>query len=172
MGALTRTPTPPHRETVGSIESMSASGEMRGSRVITGLSSGLKYPYLHPFYTCLNPCNVGVRYPVHRDPQIRAHRSIPHDNGLGDHGSTTENSLKISANGQNFPRLRRAKRGFAYGTVPDSPGSATPSGTLIPVRFGAGAHPRNPISFSSLWVVGCGPITPRSAAHLLQGTFH
>ena len=77
MGALTRTPTPPHRETVGSIESMSASGEMRGSRVITGLNSGLKYPYLHPFYTCLNPCNVGVRYPVHRDPQIQAYRSIP-----------------------------------------------------------------------------------------------
>ena len=96
MGALTRTPTPPHRETVGSIESMSASGEMLGSRVVTGLLAGLTYPYLHPFYTSLNPCNVGLRYHVHRDPQIQEHRSIPHDNGFGDHGSTTENSLKIS----------------------------------------------------------------------------
>ena len=117
-----RTPTPPHRETVGSIESMSASGEMRGSRVITGLISGLKYPYLHPFYTCLNPCNVGVRYPVHRDPQIRAHRSIPHDNGLGDHGSTTENST------QNFSKWPfMAKIFFACG----APKGASPMGPCL-----------------------------------------
>ena len=116
--------------TVGSIESMSASGEMRGSRVITGLNSGLKCPYLHPFYTCLNPCNVGVRYPVHRDPQIQAYRSIPHDNGLGDHGSTTENSLKISVK-----RPFMTKIFFACGApntcVPTVPGGTN---TRVPTK--------------------------------------
>ena len=35
--------------------------------------------------------------------------------------------------GQNFLRLRRAKRGFAWETVPDSPESATLAVTIIPV---------------------------------------
>ena len=34
---------------------------------------------------------------------------------------------------QNFRRLRRAIRGFAYRTVPDSPESATLAVTIIPV---------------------------------------
>ena len=34
---------------------------------------------------------------------------------------------------QNFLRLRRAKRGFAFGTVPHSPESATLTVIIIPV---------------------------------------
>ena len=37
-----------------------------------------------------------------------------------------------------FLRLRRAKRGFALGTVPDSPESATLAVTIIPVTLEGG----------------------------------
>ena len=39
---------------------------------------------------------------------------------------------------QIFRRLRRAIRGFAYRTVPDSPESATLAVTIIPVSLGSG----------------------------------
>ena len=55
------------------------------------------------------------------------------------HGSPTQKSLKKSVKWHFpakifIPRLRRAKRGFAKGTVPDSPESATLVGALIPAR--------------------------------------
>ena len=43
---------------------------------------------------------------------------------------------------QNFLRLRRAKRGFAYGTVPHSPESATLTVTIIPVTPDSSSKPR------------------------------
>ena len=42
--------------------------------------------------------------------------------------------------GQNFLRLRRAKRGFAWETVPDSPESATLAVTIIPVSPAVGVR--------------------------------
>ena len=57
-----------------------------------------------------------------------------------------KNHSKLSQNGisgQNFLRLRRAKRGFAYGTVLDNPGSATLVGTLIPVGSEGWCPPRD-----------------------------
>ena len=49
---------------------------------------------------------------------------------------------KIKENGfraQHFPRLRRAERGFAFGTVLVSPKSATLTVTIIPVSPEGGA---------------------------------
>ena len=43
---------------------------------------------------------------------------------------------------QNFLRLRRAKRGFAFGTVPHSPELATLTVTIIPVTPDSSSKPR------------------------------
>ena len=45
----------------------------------------------------------------------------------------TQNFSKTAFRAQNFPRLRRALRGFASGSVPVSPESATLAVTIIPV---------------------------------------
>ena len=55
---------------------------------------------------------------------------------------STQNTPKLSKKAfraQNFRRLRRAIRGFAYRAVPDSPESATLAVTIIPVSSGSGA---------------------------------
>ena len=52
---------------------------------------------------------------------------------------------KIKENGfraHNFPRLRRAERGFAFGTVLVSPKSATLTVTIIPVTLAVGVETR------------------------------
>ena len=46
---------------------------------------------------------------------------------------------------QNFLRLRRAKRGFAFGTVPHSPELATLTVTIIPVTPDSSSKPRGPL---------------------------
>ena len=45
---------------------------------------------------------------------------------------------KMALWGQNFLRLRRAEKGFALGTVLDSPESATRIVTIIPVSLVTG----------------------------------
>ena len=47
----------------------------------------------------------------------------------------TQNCSKTAFGAQNFLRLRRAVRGFAFGTVLDSPKSATLAVTIIPVSL-------------------------------------
>ena len=68
---------------------------------------------------------------------------------LDEHPQTSSNPLKnhskIKENGfraQNFPRLRRAERGFAFGTVLVSPKSATLTVTIIPVSPEGGSPPQ------------------------------
>ena len=59
---------------------------------------------------------------------------------------------KIKENGfraHNFPRLRRAERGFAFGTVLVSPKSATLTVTIIPVSPEGGSPPQ---AWESLWL--------------------
>ena len=61
---------------------------------------------------------------------------------------TPKNHSKISKMayyGQNFLRLRRAKRGFAFGTVPHIPESATLAVTIIPVTSDAPSKSRGKI---------------------------
>ena len=65
---------------------------------------------------------------------------------LDEHPQTSSNPLKnhskIKENGfraQNFPRLRRAERGFAFGAVLLTPKSATLTVTIIPVSPEGGA---------------------------------
>ena len=56
-----------------------------------------------------------------------------------------KNHSKISKTAlwpQNFLRLRRAERGFAFGTVLVSPKSATLTVTIIPVSPEGGSLPR------------------------------
>ena len=48
---------------------------------------------------------------------------------------------------ENFPRLRRAERGFAFGTVLVSPKSATLTVTIIPVSPEGGSPSRGSTTF-------------------------
>ena len=54
----------------------------------------------------------------------------------------TQKCSKMAFGAQNFPRLRRALRGFAEGTVLDSPESATHAVAIIPVTPDPESEPR------------------------------
>ena len=77
---------------------------------------------------------------------VRPVRST-HDNRPDDHGSTTQKPLQNSEKWhfwRKFSPPAARFKGFAWGTVPDSPGSGTPSWTLMLSVTGPRAHPRHP----------------------------
>ena len=72
---------------------------------------------------------------------------------------------KIKENGfraHHFPRLRRAERGFAFGTVLVSPKSATLTVTIIPVTLAVGVETRGePLFCVPLCAAHSGPFSDR-----------